>query len=204
MSYWVYSIEALPNPQLLGKHGYNPECFMWNGIRLPLQPGWQKFPETFFTVHRQSWRDKLKREVVSMVDSTDDDGRGIKGLATMLEERFGSRGVAVFSREPSALDKERIEEQCRKDNLAFRMLMIENYENRLEQRKVGEIVPTAVTPYEDQCYEILGLVKPYSVEAKRAQRHPGEAVGEQLVAALERLLARREQQHQPEVAAPAA
>jgi len=197
MAYWVYSPEALPNTELRGKPGYNPECFQWNGVRLPLVAGWQKFQETFFVHRRESWRDRPKRDTILMDDSEDDQGRNVKGLATMLKERFGNRGVVVCEKEPQPSEKLKLEQQAQEANLAFRMRFIEQYEERLKKRAVGELVPTEVTAYEDQCYDVLGLVKPYSVEAMRATRHPGEAVGEQIVAALDRLLARREAERAP-------
>jgi hypothetical protein len=191
MSHWVYSAESLPNEELIGKPGYNPECFMWGGIRLPFKKGWQKFPDTFTTIHRQSWRDRPIRDIIQMRDS-DDEGKTIKGLARVIEERYASRGVVVLDHEPQPSEKLKLQIAADEANLAFRMQLVEQYEERLKQRAVGELVPVKVTPYEDECYDILGLTKPYSVEALRAQRHPGQAVGEQIVAALDRLMTRKQ------------
>jgi hypothetical protein len=78
------------------------------------------------------------------------------------------------------------------------MTQVEWYENQVREKEVTGKGRTTPTPYEDECYTLLGLTKPYSVEAMRAQRHPGEAVGEQLVAALDRLMNRRRAEEEGE------
>src|SRR5260370_36275765 len=108
--------------------------------------------------------------------------------------RWGSGGVVVLDHEPSKDEKERIAREAKDANVALRMKVVEEYENALREKEVTGHGRTRPTPYEDECYPILGLTKPYSVEAMRAQRHPGEAVGEQIVAALERLEQRRKSQ----------
>lgn len=182
MPLWIYTSETLPNPEYFGKPGYSPEWFLWHGIQLPvLNAGeWEKLPDSFYTMHHKDWRDKAgTRDHVAAAE-----------IGKAVTARWGNRGVVVLDHEPSAKEKEKIARESEDANLAFRMRVVENYEERLREKAVGEKVPTRVTPYEDECYTVLGLTKPYSVEAMRAQRHPGEAVGEQIVAALDRLYKR--------------
>lgn len=187
MSYFLYSPEPLPNPAMIGKPGYTPdsEYVGHAGWRITVEANkWIELPRTFRRFYHADWTDKRGRaEVVYMED-----------IAPAVQNKFGVRGLIVIDHEPTAEEKKKLEAQSADTNLAWRMRAVEEYEERLKQKAVGEKVQTRVTPYEDQCYEILGLTKPYSVEAMRAQRHPGEAVGEQIVAALDRLMKRKDEE----------
>ena len=112
-------------------------------------------------------------------------------LFDRLRKRFENRGLVFLDHEPTIVEKVELEKDAYQKNLAFRMTIVEGYENAVREKEVTGKGRTTPTPYEDECYSVLGLTKPYSVEAMRAQRHPGEAVGEQIVAALQRLEARR-------------
>lgn len=187
MPYFIYSSESLPNPALIGKPGYTPdgECVMHGGWRLPQIPErqWMKLDNFITLVKHSSWLDKRGTpERVYMED-----------IAPAIRNKWSKRGVVLLDHEPTPEEKKKYENESNDLFLAHLMGVIEDYEERLKQKAVGEKVATRVTPYEDMAYELLGVTKPYSVEAMRAQRHPGESVGEQIVAALERLEKRREE-----------
>lgn len=182
MPYFIYSSETLPNPEMMGKSGYTPEWFVWNGIQLPvLEMGkWQRIPDNFYNIRHKDWRDRSgTREHIAGED-----------IAARINEKWGRRGVIAMDHEPSGEERKKLEGDSLEKNMAFRMTVIEGYENAVREKEVTGKGRTTPTPYEDECYGMLGLTKPYSVEAMRAQRHPGEAVGEQMVAALERLFGR--------------
>lgn len=186
MSYWIYSTESFPNEQLQGKPGYTPEWLAHAGVQLPqiMAKTWTEIPSRFSIVRHRDWRDRSgTKEVIP----TDD-------IVPALRARFGDRGVVIMDHEPNVVERRVEEKKSAETNLAFRMSAVEWYENQVREKEVTGTGRTRPTPYEDQCYTILGLTKPYSVEAMRAQRHPGEAVGEQIVAALERLERRREEE----------
>lgn len=193
MSYYIYSEEAFPNEELQGKPGYSPERLMHAGIQLAVHAKtWTKLPDRFSSVRHKDWVNRAgERYIVTIED-----------IVKPLEARFGNRGVIFLDHEPSAHEKAKFEHEAHEANLAYRMAAVEWYENQRHEKEVSGTGRTRPTPYEDQCYQILGLTKPYSVEAMRAQRHPGEAVGEQIVAALERLDARRAEQAAAKPAAP--
>jgi hypothetical protein len=183
MAFWIYSSETIPNPEYFGKPGHTPEWFDWGGVRLPIlnKGEWMKLPDSFYNMRHRDWRDKSGvREHVAAAD-----------IAKALTARWGNRGVVVLDHEPSKQEQERSARESQDANLAFRMKVVEEYENAVREKEVTGHGRTRPTPYEDECYTRLGLTKPYSVEAMRAQRHPGEAVGEQIVAALERLEQRK-------------
>ena len=183
MSWFAYSPEAIPSGNLAGKPGYTPETLRWNGISIILkEKEWTKFPDNFYYVRHKDWKDKQgTREHVAGED-----------IMASLKVRANERGVIMLDHEPTTQEKRELEKQAADANLAFRMRVVEEYENAVREKEVTGHGRTKPTPYEDECYSMLGLTKPYSVEAMRAQRHPGEAVGEQIVAALERLAKRRE------------
>lgn len=186
MPFYIYSSENLPNNDLSDKPGYSPETFTWGGVTLPpLQAEkWLKQPELFHTIRRADWTDKQGRKDYTTGEE----------YFKVLKTRWGGRGVIILDHEPSAEEKVSVAAKSKAANLAYRMTVIERYEHQIRDREITGIGRTQPTPYEDECYSILGLTKPYSVEAMRAQRHPGEAVGEQIVQALDRLLARREKE----------
>jgi hypothetical protein len=178
----MYSVESFPHEGLIGKPGYTPEYAAHSGVQLTVKGGeWSELPNRWTNVTHRDWMDKRgTRENILAEDIT-----------KAITSRFASRGFVILDHEPSAKEKEKIEKEAAEANLAHRMKAVEWYENQVREKEVTGHGRTHPTPYEDECYTILGLTKPYSVEAMRAQRHPGEAVGEQIVAALDRLDKRR-------------
>jgi hypothetical protein len=192
-SYWIYSSEPLPNPNLMGRPGYTPdsEYVGHGGFRISQLPAktWTSLPTSTTTIRHRDWLDrKGTPERIYMED-----------IALAIKTKYEKRGVILLDHEPTPNEKKVFEEKSDQLLHAWYMECVENYENQVREKEVTGHGRTKPTPYEDMCYSELGLTKPYSVEAMRAQRHPGEAVGEQIVAALDRLDKRR--QAEKEVAA---
>jgi hypothetical protein len=188
MAYFIYSSETLPNPKLMGKPGYTPDAerIAHAGFSIgQLDAGkWTALPNYIKTLHHRDWLDKRGTEGRVYMDD----------VAKAIKSKFEGRGVMILDHEPTDEEKKEVERRSQELNLAWRMQCVEWYENQVREKEVTGKGRTSPTPYEDECYTILKLTKPYSVEAMRAQRHPGEAVGEQMVAALERLLERKEKE----------
>jgi len=186
MAYWLYSAESFPNQEMMGKPGYTPEYLSHSGIQLgPIEKEkWAPLPSNWTLVKHRDWMDK--RGTPERVLAED--------IVKAIVNKHGSRGVVILDHEPDAAEKLVAIRQASDANKAFRMKAVEWYEGQVREKEVTGRGRTNPTPYEDECYTILGLTKPYSVEAMRAQRHPGEAVGEQIVAALERLEKRRKEE----------
>lgn len=186
MSHYIYTTEAIPNEKLMGKPSYTPEYIAAHGVQLAPLPAkqWVKLPDSWTNMVHKSWTDKAGTRERVFIDD----------IVKAITSRFNLRGVILIDHEPSAAEKKDFERQSEEANLAFRMKAVEWYENQVREKEVTGQGRTTPTAYENECYEVLGLTKPYSVEAMRAQRHPGEAVGEQIVAALDRLEKRRLQQ----------
>ena len=186
MSIFVYSHESIPNENLMGKPSYTPEWLQYAGITLPPLEAdkWMEIPENHYFKYHKDWTDK--RGTREHVEGS--------AVVKVLAARFEKRGVIFLDHEPSKTEKEVLALKSKQANMAFRMSCVEFYENQVREKEVTGHGRTQPTAYEDECYSILAITKPYSVEAMRAQRHPGEAVGEQIVAALDRLDKRREEE----------
>jgi hypothetical protein len=188
--FYIYSSESLPNPALMGKPGYTPdgEYIQHGGFRIGLLPAgeWMVLPTRVPNIRHRDWLDRAgTKEMIYLED-----------IAPAIRTKTEMRGVILIDHEPAPEEKKALEKKSKDLNLAWRMKCVEWYENQVREKEVTGHGRTTPTPYEDECYTILGLTKPYSVEAMRAQRHPGEAVGEQIVAALDRLDQRREKERE--------
>jgi hypothetical protein len=162
---------------------------MWGGISITLTQGWQKFGDNFYTLRHKDWRDRAGTR-----DHIDGDD-----IFKVLGGRLKPRGVVVLDHEPSTEERERLERESRETNEAYRMGVVSSYEHRIREREITGQGNPRPSPYEDECYTKLGLTKPYSVEAMRAQRHPGEAAAREFRDAMVELLAeRREAERKPD------
>lgn len=181
MAYFVYSPEAMPNPEMIGKPRYTPDndYIKWGGISLPPLPKnqWVKLDDAFIdkhpltTKHHRDWTDRQGTETEIPI-------RRFKAVIDNPDRGFASRGVVMIDHEPTAAEKEAIEKKSKELNLRFRKRAVEFFEQQRESAKArqGTYEPS---PYVDECYDILQMGKPYSVEALMAQRDPGkEAVRE--------------------------
>lgn len=178
MAYWLYSCESLPNPAMMGKPGYTPdqEFIRWNGITLPLlmKNSWTKLPDSMFTIRRSDWKDRQGTEVEVHISR-------FKGI---INQRFAARGVIFLDHEPSAAEKDKLEKLSVELNKEFRQLCIQEFENQAAEKASTGHGRNKPTPYENECYEILDLPKPYSVDAFRAQRQPGNEAADRIAAAM--------------------
>lgn len=180
MSWYIYSSEALPNPEMMGKPRYTPdsEYIKVQGIALPLIPKgkWMELPDEFTTIRRSDWKDKQGTEVIVPI-------KRFKPIVESVERGFAERGVIMLDHEPSEAEKKRLEALSFELNMKFRKRQVEFYENQrqIALARQGTYDPT---PYVDECYEMLGMKKPYSVEALQAQRDPGAEAARQIAAAM--------------------
>jgi hypothetical protein len=180
VSYFIFSSEALPNPEMLGKPRYTPdsEYIKFNGIALPFIPKkkWLKLPDEFLTIRRADWKDKHGTEVEVPI-------RRFKAVVDNPERGFAERGVIMLDHEPSEAEKAKLEKLSEDLNTKFRAKMVEFYENQ-RQMAVARQGTYEPTPYIDECYDILNMKKPYSMEALKAQRDPGAAAALQIAEAI--------------------
>lgn len=182
MSYYVYSHDALPNPQMMGKPRYTPDAdyIRTAGVTLPSLPAktWVELDEDdprFTTFHRPDWT--VKKANLHYINVR------LKQFLPVVKSQFAERGVAMLDHEPSKEEKAAIEKACAENNLAFRKRAIEFFEQQVELAKANKgMYPP--TPYIDECYDILKIKKPYSLEALKEQRSPGEEAAARIATAI--------------------
>jgi hypothetical protein len=179
MSWFIYSSEALPNPAFMGKPGYTPdsEYIKFGGIALPLVPKkeWMKLPDSFESYRRADYKSpKVEFEIPI---------KRFKAIVDHPDSRFAERGVILLDHEPSDAEKKKLEELSAELNLKYRKTHIEFYESQ-KQMATARQGSYAVTPYVDECYELLAMKKPYSVEALQALRDPGQDAAVKIATAI--------------------
>ena len=182
MSYWVYSPEDLPNPAMMGRSFYTPEYIAHNGFQLPpLKKGeWTQLPNTYSTMRHRDWVDKQ-----GVKDTVFIDEDFIQRLRDMGWEQ---RGFIFMDHKPSQVEAHQAQVESKRLNDVFRQRRIDDFEHEAKAREMrGAYVQPL--PYVEECYEILGIAKPYSVEALKAQRQPGEEAALKIASAIKDALA---------------
>jgi hypothetical protein len=181
MPWYIYSHEPLPNLAFMGRPGYTPdsEYIRYGGIALPAIPKrkWMKLDDSFTTLHRRDWRDKQGTEVEIPV----------RKFKAVVEGRFLERGVIMIDHEPNDAEKQELKKISEDLNLSWRRQCIQAYEDQVAEKNTTGHGRSKPTPYEDECFEILGMVKPYSVESLQSQRDPGRQAAERIAEALEKI-----------------
>lgn len=178
MAHYIYSSEALPDPELMGKPGYTPdnEFIRWAGLTLPAldEKKWTKLPEQLNTVRRSDWRDRQGTPIEVHISK----------FGPIIKANFAKRGVIFLDHEPTDAEKKKLELVSQEINLEWRKQCIQEYENQVREKEVTGTGRTRPTPYEDKCYELLGQKKPYSVEHFQAMRNPGDVAAQKIANAI--------------------
>lgn len=178
MAHWIYSHEALPSQKLMGKPGYTPdsEFIRWGGLTLPPlnERQWTKLPDYLNTIRRSDWRDRQGTPIEIHISK----------FAPVIKNSFAKRGVIFMDHEPTEREKAELERVSRELNLEWRKECIQLYEDQVREKETTGHGRTKPTPYEDECYEMLGQKKPYSVEHFQAMRNPGDVAAQKIAAAI--------------------
>ncbi len=182
MSYWVYSPEDLPNPKMMGKAFYTPEYIILNGFQFPpLKKGeWTQLPNSYSTMRHRDWVDKQGFKDVVFIDED--------FIQRLRDQGWEARGFVFMDHKPSQVEDHQARIESKRLNEAFRQRRIDDFEHEAKAREMrGAYVQPL--PYVEECYEILGIAKPYSVEALKAQRQPGEESAQKIANAIRDVLA---------------
>jgi len=183
-NFYVYSVEPMPRTDLFEKRDYNPQndYIAYNSIYLEPIPAktWTRIPDKFRSLRHHDRTDKQGHPYHVFDDE----------IVKANQARLRPRGVLFTDHEPTAAEKAELESNAAKLNMQFRLDAIQSYEEAMREAEANGRTVKAPT-YVKECYELLGMPRPGSAEAIRAQRQPGEDVADRIVAALEKLLSRK-------------
>lgn len=182
MSYYVYSVEPMPRVDLFSKRDYNPinDYISYNSIYIdPIAAKtWTVLPDRMKSLRHHDRTDRQGHVYHVFADE----------LVKANAERMRPRGVVFLDHEPTAAERPALEKEAMELNMQFRLDAIQFYEESMKEAESQGRTLKANT-YVKECYTILGMERPGSVESIRAQRQPGEAAADRFAAALEKLVA---------------
>jgi hypothetical protein len=182
-NFYVYSVEPMPRVDLFAKRDYSPDndYIHYNGIHLaPIDAKtWTRIDDRFKSLRHHDRTDRQGHTYHVFADE----------IVKANRERLGPRGVVFTDHEPSATEKLELEKLALERNLQFRLETIQHYEDQVREHETGNPARTKPTSYELECYEVLGMERPYSVAAFKSQRDPGGAAANRFAEALEKLVA---------------
>lgn len=197
--YSIYSHEALPNPALIGKRGYTPDG-SWirvRGVTLPQLPAktWVELDQED-PRFRNFYRNNDKQKVGQDIEVHEVPLRYFLPVVNGKESPFAMRGVVMLDHKPTPEEAKKLEQVCLEENTKFRQRTIQFYESQREVAKANgkNLMPD---PYVDECYEVLGQKKPYSMEAIEALRDPGAKAAQQFATAMKEILASQKEAPKP-------
>jgi hypothetical protein len=124
------------------------------------------------TRRRPDWRSAPREEEVTAAK-----------FKPIVDSQFSEKGVVMLNHEPTEAERKHLEEVSYSTNMRFRKRALEFFENQ-RQIAIGRQGTYEPTPYIDECYELIGMRKPYSMEALRAQRDPGREAAMDIANAL--------------------
>lgn len=186
--YWMYSVEPMPRLDLVatGKRDYTPDndWIGFNGVHIGPVPAktWVRIPDRLKSLRHHDRTDRQGHVYHVFADE----------IVKANQVRHAPRGVIFTDHEPSAEERTRLEKEAQAANVQFRMEAMQHYEDQVREHDTGNPARTKPTTYELECYELMGVERPGSVQAFKSQRQPGDAVAERILAALEKLLAGRD------------
>lgn len=186
MPWYIYSSEELPNTQMMGKPRYSPDgdYIRWNSITLRVydenrnetciipKQKWVEVVDVQTTKRRADWRSPAVEVEISA-----------SRFKPIVDSLFADKGVVMLNHQPTDTEKKHLEGVSASNNQSFRRRAVEFFENQ-RQIAIARQGTYDPTPYIDECYEILGMRKPYSMEALRAQRDPGREAAQDIAQAL--------------------
>jgi len=177
-TYYVYSHEPMPRTDLFASRDYNPasDYIGFNSLYIaPLEARtWTPLPDRLTSLRHYDRQDKQGHKYHVFPDE----------IVKANEDRLKPRGVIFLDHEPSPVEKFTLEAEAAKRNTQFRLDTIRAYEEVNREAEANGRTARCLT-YTQECYKLLGMERPGSVEALRAQRQPGEAAADRFAKAIE-------------------
>lgn len=189
MSYHVFSAQSFPH-QPTDEAGWTPEYIEMDGFRVtPVLAGeWKELERNYRAVTPY----KEQKTVIMGRTWNDADFIGNQisfsdvDFAAWINANYGPIGVVAIPEHVFSDDKKRkaAEQEARNRNIEYRKKTLEEFEQQLHERKITGKGRAKPTKYEEECYDILGWPKPYSLDALKAERMPGAVAAQQIADAI--------------------
>ncbi len=159
MAYYIYSVESFPSPTRPG------EFIEVNRQRIAVEAGkWTKLNPRYEFFQYTDYQDNQGR-----IDTFAD-----WQMAEEIARLYGHRGVVVLQTDDinSAREREAKEREALAANRAHRKTIIEAFQLSRRERLVGGQGRIHPTPYEAECFDVLGVPVPDTLEEVQAARSP--------------------------------
>jgi hypothetical protein len=172
MAVYIYSVESFPGTDANGRkadflQALGHQIILHGGHWTKLAP---KYEWPYFTDFQQRGSGPTNKAIAwaSKVVTLPEE------IAERLTVQHGHRGIVYLQSDPEDNPKRTrdIEAKAKEANTRWREFVIEQYENNRKLRQLtgtGRIVPSL---YELECYEVLGLARPGSIDEIKAAKSP--------------------------------
>ncbi len=167
MAIYIYSAESFPGPTTPNEY-----CQVL-GHQILLEAGkWIKLPTRFERPYWTDFRHRGESVTNKAVGYAQRDVHVNDEVATEIIMRFGFRGVVMTENDPEGHRYKAIEleKQAIAQNHKWREHIVARFENERKMRNLtghGRLEPT---PYELECYRVLGLPEPGSIDEIKAEK----------------------------------
>jgi hypothetical protein len=170
MSWSVYSAEDFPKWD--EENGCMCDYRQALGVQVILKAGqWTKLEDLYRHVRYESWIDAAGEGRESVVLG--------KEVALRLEGDFRTKGIACADLD-KITDEERVglEKKANEANLKMRRMFVDRFEQQFRTKMQGGPGRWLPNAYEAECYKILGLKPPDTVQKAPEERQPQVVIKE--------------------------
>ena len=161
MAYYIWSEEQFPGSAASGRqHEYAQVIGLT--ILIP-EKHWLKLESRYTEGRRHDdWQDRQGHAGVHVAED----------VAAALEEKYGFRGLISTEEEPGTTQARALQATAKQRNEVWRRTVVEDF---LAQRRAAEVGrPGRLLPnaYETECFTVLGITIPNTVDAMRTAQAP--------------------------------
>lgn len=163
MAMYLWSEEQFPGSTASGrKHEY---LQVLGGIivLVPAAQRWVKLDARYQTPRRHDdWKDLQGHVETHAADE----------VAEAVVNTYGFRGIVVTEEEPGTEKSKALIAQAKATNLKWRQSVVEDFMSQRKAAELGRPGRLAPTAYEEECFTVLGIQIPSTVESMRTAQAP--------------------------------
>lgn len=167
MANWIYSIESFPSDARKGDYVQvtGIQVIIPAGTWMKLEPKYERYWWTDFRHRGAGSTNEAKSRARKDVYSSDD-------IADSIMAKYNGFGIVRMDEDPTthAHKREKLEAEAKVANDRYRSYVVARFEDERKTRQLtgrGRMEPTA---YELECYRVLGMPEPGTLEGIKAER----------------------------------